>query len=177
MKNITWYWNMIHYCVYLFFINVFKLMNYLNPLYYILKIKRVRQYYAKRGIDNMQGLITTVSNNPKIGINSIHAGGLMGGLVIFLLFGIFNCSQILFSSSLGDWIFRNQTNSILFLTFLIIPALLFNYFALFQEDKYLDYFKEFDDMDASNKTKYYWMSLVVVVFIVSFFIVSFKFTR
>lgn len=168
---------MVHYCIYLFFINVFKLMNYLNPLYYILKAKCVKQSYAKRGIDDMQELITDVSNNPQIGINSIHAGGLMIGLTGFLLFGLFDCSQLLFSTSLDDLVFKNKNINMLFLLCLIVPSFLFNYFTLFKESKYLDYFKEFDKMDDGDKTKYYWMSLIVVIVIVSFFVVSFKFTR
>src|SRR6185437_14309258 len=177
MGKITWYWNMIHYSVYLFFTNLFTLMNYINPLYYILKISSVKRFYSKRGIDDMQGLTKTVVNNPKVGINSIHSGGLMGGLIVFLLFGIFNYSQVLFSASLGDWVFSNQTNDILFLSGLIIPSLLFNYLILFKRNKFLEYFKEFDTMDASKKTKYYCMSLIVVLFIISFFIVSFRFTK
>jgi len=177
MRDITWYWNMVHYCIYLFFINVFKLMNYLNPLYYILKIKGVKRYYAKHGVDDMQGLTTRVSNNPKTGINSIHAGGLMIGLIGVLLFGIFDYSQLFFSASLDDLVFRNDTNDTLFLLCLIILSFLFNYLTLFKGNKYLEYFKEFDEMDGAKKIEYYWMSLIVVLFIISFFIISFKFTR
>jgi hypothetical protein len=137
----------------------------------------VKKAYLKRGIGDIQETTKNVVNNPKFGINSIHAGGFMGGMVIFLIFGIFNCSQLLFSESLGDWVFKNQTNDMLFLFGLIAPSLLFNYFILFKDSRYLEYFKEFAVLDAREKIKYYWMSLVVVVFIVCFFIVSFKFTR
>jgi hypothetical protein len=175
MKNITWYWNMIHYCVYLFFINIFKLMNYINPLNYVLKIRRIKQSYSKRGVDDIETLISTVSNNPKTGINSIHAGGLMIGLTGFLLFGIFDYSQLLFSTSLDDLVFKNQTNGMLFLLALIVPSLLFNYFTLFRGNRYLTYFKEFDKIEINEKKKYYWMSFIIILFIVAFFITSFKF--
>jgi hypothetical protein len=177
MRKITWYWNMVHYCIYLFFTNLFTWMNYLNPLYYISRMSSVKKVYSKRGIDDIQELTKSVVNNPKIGINSIHAGGLMGGLIGLLLFGIFDCSQIFFSVSLDNLIFENQTNDLLFIIILVISSLLFNYFILFKGNKYLEYFKEFDEMDASEKTKYYWMSFFVVLLIVSFFIFSFRFTR
>jgi hypothetical protein len=177
MRNITWYWNMIHYCVYLFFNNVFIWMNYLNPLTYVSEIPGVKRFYAKRGVNDMQGLTRTVANNPKSGINSIHAAGLMGGLIIILLFGLFDCSQLLFSISLDDLIFKNQTNDTLFISTLITLSLLFNYFTLFKGNKYLEYFREFDEMDATEKNKYYWISFIVVLLIVSFFIFSFRFTR
>jgi hypothetical protein len=177
MKDFTWYWNMVHYCIYLFVVNVFKLMNYLNPLYYILKIRGVKRYYAKHGVDDMQGLTTTVSNNPKTGINSIHAGGLIIGLTGFLLFGIFDCSQLFFSISLDDLVFKNDTNGTLLVLCLFVLSFLFNYITLFRGNKYLEYFKEFDKIEASEKTIYYWMSLIVVTFIIAFFIISFKFTR
>lgn len=133
--KIVWYWNVIHYSVYVFMKN----QSFSQP--------------------------------------TIHAGGFMGGLLMFFTWGIFNCCQPLFSISLGDWIFKSNTNGILFLIGIIIPSFLFNYFVLFREDKYFDYFEEFDKLDKKDLKKYYWVSIVSIVFIGSFFICSFKFTR
>jgi hypothetical protein len=177
MKKITWYWNLMHYSIYRWFNTLFRLINYINPIIYFYKIPGIKRFYAKRGIGNMKTLTEDIAGNPKIGINSINAGGVVGGLLVLLTFGIFNCSQIFFSISLGDIALKNSANEILFIAFLLAPSLLFNYFTLFKENKYLKYFKEFDEMDASEKTKYYWISLFVFLLILLFFIFSFRFTR
>jgi hypothetical protein len=109
---------------------------------------------------------------------SIHAGGLMIGLTGFLLFGLFDYSQIFFSISLDDLVFRNDNNAVIFLLFFIAaPSLIFNYFTLFKANKYLQYFTEFDGLDKNELKKYYWMSSILILLMASFFIVSFKFTK
>ena len=177
METIFWYWNMVHYCIYLFFNNISNLMNYINPLYYFLKIPSVKRFYAKRNIDDMHGAIRNVVNNPSTGINSVQAFGLLGGLLVLLLMGIYNTCQLFFTVSISDWIFSNTTNSLEFLCFTIAPALLINYFVVFKEDRYLEYFKEFEKIDAHQIKKYYVISLITVIFIFSFFLVSFKFIK
>jgi len=152
-------------------------MNYINPFSYFLKSPTVKNFYAKRGINDMQGIVKNVANNPITGINSIQSGGVMIGLIGFLLFGIFNYSQIFFSKSLTDWTFENNTNDIIFLACIIIPSLLFNYFTLFKNNKYLEYFKVFEGFSDVKKNKYCWLSFIIILIISLFLIYSFKFLR
>ncbi|MDB5134184.1 MAG: hypothetical protein JWP37_787 [Mucilaginibacter sp.] len=177
LKKIVWYWNLMHYNVYQGFNSFFRLINYINPISYIDKVPYIKRFYEKKGISDFKAFVGDIASNPKSGFNRLQAGALMVGLSVLLVFGAFNCSQILFTISLGDLVLKNGTSENLFNLFLVTTSLLFNYFTLFKGSKCLKYFKEFDEMDASEKTKYYWISLVVVLSIMTFFIYSFKFTR
>jgi hypothetical protein len=108
---------------------------------------------------------------------SIHAGSFMILLVGIIDWAIFNVCQIFFQTPLSDWIFKKDTNDILFLVFLTAPAILFNYFILFRHDKYLKYFSELDKINSDEKSKNTWVSIVTVIFIVAMFIVSFKYVK
>jgi len=108
---------------------------------------------------------------------TIHAGGIMGFLVMIIDWGIFNISQIFFTISLSDWAFKNNNTDLIFLAIQIIPAFIFNYFMLFRDNKYVDYFAEFDEMKSNEKNKSFWISSVSILFIIAFFIVSFKYVR
>ena len=48
---------------------------------------------------------------------------------------------------------------------------------LFRGNKYVVYFAEFDEMKPNEKNKGFWMSSVSILFIVAFFVVSFKYVR
>jgi len=101
----------------------------------------------------------------------------MGFLVMIIDWGIFNISQIFFTISLSDWAFKNNNTDLIFLGIQIIPAFIFNYFMLFRDNKYVDYFAEFDEMKSNEKNKSFWISSVSILFIIAFFIVSFKYVR
>jgi len=108
---------------------------------------------------------------------TINAGAFMGILLINIDWGIFNLCQFFFQDSLGDWLFKNGTNEILFLCIIIAPAFLFNYLLLFKDDKYVEYFSEFDEMKSDEKNRYMWGSVITVLLIWVFFIFSFKYIR
>ncbi|WP_295653922.1 hypothetical protein [uncultured Mucilaginibacter sp.] len=108
---------------------------------------------------------------------TIHAGSFMGILVMNIDWALFNVCQLFFHESLSDWSFKNQTNGALFLGTIILPAFLFNYFLLFKNSKYVAYFAEFDDFNSDKKQRYFWVSIVSILLIWMFFLLSFKFTR
>ena len=108
---------------------------------------------------------------------TMHAGGFMGILLINIDWSIFNFCQYFFQFSLSDWIYKNGTNQILFLCILLAPAFFFNYFFLFKDDEYLEYFSEFDNMKSDEKNRYMWVSIITVLLIWIFFIFSFKYIK
>ena len=108
---------------------------------------------------------------------TIHAGAFMGILIMNLDWSIFNICQLFFQASLGDWIFKNSTNGILFLIIISIPAFIFNYFILFKNNRYSEYFEEFDKMVLGERRKYTWISVAIVLLIWALFFYSFKYTR
>ena len=60
---------------------------------------------------------------------------------------------------------------------LLVPSFLFNYYFLFKDDEYVEYFSEFDEMKSDEKKRYMWISIIAVLLIWVFFIFSFKFMR
>jgi hypothetical protein len=175
-KNIVWYWNLVHYHLFLFLKKAHFLFSYINPFRLFYKIPGIKKFYAKHGIKDMNKFVDEVGfNNPVTGINSIWAGMYMGGLLILLEYSIFNFIQAFLGKSLIQYIYRDQENKILFLLLLLTFAGLINYFTLFKNDRYLTYFKEFEQMPKQEKKKYPWVSFVVVLLILLIFIGGFAF--
>ena len=108
---------------------------------------------------------------------TIHAGSFMVILIANLDWSIFNLCQFFFQISLSDWIYRSSANEILFLFIIGLPAFILNYFILFKDDKYLEYFEEFDGMTLGEKSKYTWVSVAIVLLILIGFFYSFKSIR
>jgi len=179
-RNFVWYWNMIHYCIYSYFFTIRNWIRIGGPVYYWDKIPPLKRYFNKRGVD-IERVVRTVTNNTRLEMVSIYAGVVMGGLVIFLIVGIFNCSQLLFTQSISQpishWISKNRFQTGLFLLALIVPSFLLNYFVLFKQNKYLKYFKEFEKIDRTTIKRYYFFSFVIIAILSTFFFISQRFTK
>jgi uncharacterized BrkB/YihY/UPF0761 family membrane protein len=50
-----------------------------------------------------------------------------------------------------------------------------NYYTLYKEKKYLNYFEEFNSLPKERKTKYSWLCFGFIIFIILFLIGSFMF--
>lgn len=166
VKNIIWYWNLIHYYFFLSQNKAYLLFMYINPITYINKISRVKNFYAKGGIKDMNKFIY---RNRIMG--NRYGNGSTGGLLVLSGYSIFNFIQA-FS---GRFLLKDITSQILLILALLVPALLFNHFVLFKNDKYLTYFKEFEKMPKSDKQKYAWLSFTIVLLVLSICVGSFIF--
>jgi hypothetical protein len=160
------FWNIVHYFVYRGNYKLHLWFNYINPIRLILLIPVVRRFYAKKGIDIIEEG-EKAFKRPDIGISSIWAGGFMYVLVFLICFGVVNYFSGIMRLDFTLKLFH-------FIILLSIPFVI-NYFLLFKQDKYLTYFKEFEIMRKEEKKRWAWISFVVIIAILLFFIGSFVF--
>lgn len=172
MKQIEWFWNLLHYNLYRLDIKASRIFNYLNPIYWINKIPKIRKHYLKHGIDDMNEFMQETFENSKNGSSTIVAGGAMGVLIIFIEVSILNITSGILKYPLYD---KEWTISIeiIALIILILPAMLLNNFLLFRKDKYLVYFREFAQLPKGKANYYGWLTFISIIAIITFFISSF----
>lgn len=174
MKNIELFWNIVYYGIYRFDVYLRYLVGYLNPFKAIHKIKGMQQYYSAQGVNDMNKLRNRILGNRESGISSIRSGGAIGGLLALIEYGLINVIQKITGSNLIEKIWQTNTGFIIYLISLLLPVILINNYLLFQRNKYLKYFDEFDELGAKKKQLYSWISFLTVVFIVSLFFLSFN---
>jgi len=164
LEKLYRFWNMIHYFIFIWQNNIFLLIDYINPITWLLKINSIQNFYKKNGIDNINEFINkTTFENKEYGISIISAGIHMGGLLVLMEYSIFNFIQVINDSSLIQYVWEDKVHSIIFITALLVPPGLINYFMLFRKDKYLGYFKKFDKMPKHKKRAYGWKAFFAVL--------------
>jgi hypothetical protein len=173
MKKIEWLWNVVYYNLYLLDIKISYLFNFINPIYWLNKIPAVKKYHLKHGVDDMNTLTNRTFNNPKSGLSSIWAGSAMGGLLVLVGYGLFNVVEAITNKPQINTIWKDGLHFSLYFILLLLPVIIINNYLLFRKNKYLNYFKEFEKLTNKQRTTYRWVSLIVVVLILFFFIGSF----
>jgi len=174
MKNISWYWNLLHFYLFIWFKHAHSIFNQLNPITYFFKIPIVKNFYAKRGISDMNKFADeVVFNDREKGIIIIWAGVQIGGIFIFIEYAIFNIVQGCIGKSLINQIWENKVYASLFVIMLLSAAGLFNYFVVFRNDMYLKYFNEFEKLPKKSKRNYGWLSFLAIILILVFLVFSF----
>lgn len=148
-----------------------NLFNY--PIQLLLRNDTVKKLYAKRGVENPEDVVKDAVNNSKTGTNSIIAGIHMGGLLVMLEYSIFNFIQALLGKSLVQYFFNDVISFVFFLITFLLPAGIVNYFLLYKKNKYLKYFKKFDQAIKNNTRKYGWRSFFIVLFFYILVVFSF----
>lgn len=174
MNTITYYWNMIHYYLFIWQVTLYKLLDYVNPFTYLFMIPKIKKFYSKHGVSDMNKFTDQrIFNAPTQGLNLIWAGINLSGLIIIFEYGLFNIIQSCLGRNLIQYIWENGICKFLFVAvLLIIPAVL-NYLLVFKEERYLSYFSRFEKMDDHKKTKYGWLCGVFNLLVWIFFILSF----
>jgi hypothetical protein len=158
------FWNIVHYSVYRADYKLHLLFNKINPLRLLFKLHHSKRNFEKLGVDPMNAL-NEAFKRPDIGISSIRAGGFMYILVFLICFGLVNIFCGLSQISIRLRLYH-------FMIF-VIASLVVNYFLLFQQKKYLAYFKEFEKMPKEEKKKWALLSSLAIIGIILFFIGSF----
>lgn len=141
----------------------FRISPISNGIY---KLPFAKKHFEKKGYDPVETL-KEAFRRPDIGISSIFAGGLMGGLIAFFCLSLFIYYQGI--------VRRVDTITPFIALLMLTPAFAVNHLFLFKNDKYLKYFKEFDTMPRKWKIKWAWISLGLFLGIMAFFIGSFVF--
>jgi len=158
------FWNIVHYFVYRGVYKFYLLSNKINPFKLIHRLPYLKRLYEKQGI-NIRNSIDEAFKRPDIGLSSIWAGAIMYVLVLLICFGLVN-----YYSGIMRLDFTLKLSH--FLVLLSIPFVI-NHFLLFKQNKYLAYFKEFEIIPKEEKKKWAWLSFLIIIGILLFFIGSF----
>jgi hypothetical protein len=161
MKNLVWYWNMVHYFLNKWEVVTQSIFNY--PVLLLMRNDKVKEMYAKRGVQNPEEAVKHAVNSSKTGTNGIIAGIHMGGLLVMLELSIFNFIQVIAGKFLIQYFLKDAFSVMLLLIVFLVPAGVVNYFILFKDDKYLRYFNKFDKTLKGKNRKYGWISFFIVL--------------
>lgn len=168
-----WFWNLIHYNMYVFYQKAHLMFNLINPFRRLYNIRYIKEYMSRRGVKDLNKLIDNAYSNPRTGISILWAGIFMGGILIIVEYSFFNLIQIFIGKSLVQYIWNNSLNKILFAILLLIPAGLVNYFIIFRKNRYIEYFNEFKNIPRGQSIKNGWICFAFIIFILLFLISSF----
>ncbi len=159
-------WNIVHYFVYRGFYRFHVVTEKINPLRLIFRMPSVKRFYARKGVDVLSE-VDKAWQNPEAGLSNMFAG-----IVMHVLIGMI-CSGIIFFY-IGIFKIDFTVRLIPAVVVFLIP-LVVNHLVLFKQDKYLNYFKELDEMKPARRRRWMWTSLGVVAGITIFAIGSFSY--
>lgn len=163
VKKFIWFLNMVYYVLYKLDFKLHLFFNRANPFNLIHKIPFQKKKYEIEGV-NINESLNESFKRPDIGISSMRAGGLIGMIFFFFLLGILNLYFEFITSSISLQLYH--------LVILGGVSLLIYYFVILKNDKYLNYFKEFERMSKKEKRKWAWISLIMSLLIITFWIFS-----
>ena len=125
------------------------------------KLPFQKRMYAKKGVNIIEE-INKAFERPDIGLSSIVSGGAMYGLFFFFCFGVLNFGMRFLNFYLESYQIKLNLQAYHFIV-LVILSIVVNHFLLFKNDKYLVYFKEFKKMLKKDKTKWAWISFLLIL--------------
>lgn len=169
-KKIFWYWNLVHYFLFTFQNIIYDVLVCMSPFHWVYKFEVFNRRYNKIKYTNVKTFLVKNSIN---GINVINAGIQMGILFMLLEYSVFNIIQAIFKIPLLQFIWNIEFYKFVFIAILFFPQGIFNYFVLFKNKRYLNYFHEFELMTVQNRKKYGWISFIFILLI--FFVVFLSF--
>ena len=150
------FWNIILYFAYRADIKLTWYFYKYIGAFLFLNLPFMKKRYEKGGIKDPVAHLMEVHKRPDIGFSSFFAGGLVCGSQGSFLLGLFMC-------------FPNRQLPIEILAVCLVAIVLFDYIMLLHKNKYLKYFKEFDQKPRKWKVKWAWISLGVILFQFAFF--------
>ncbi len=161
----VWLSNIVFFNLFRFERKTQKFFTY--PVLLFLRNKKVKESYKKRGVSNSEKEVVKALENPEVGISSILSGGHFIVLFFLLTFRIVN-----FTSGY----LRTEFNLKLpHFAVMAIFSYVFAYWISFRQDRYLEYFREFENLPKSKKKVSAWISFFIVLGVWVFCIGSFVF--
>ncbi|CAM3499391.1 hypothetical protein AEQU2_02766 [Aequorivita lipolytica] len=163
MENII---NIFHYCIYLIDCKLHFLSNKINPFLLLYKIP----YFKRKAKENGESFLDVYNDtyiNKEFGLSLFFSAGITGGVIFILMIGLFKLTTYIFR-------FEILLNSVIYILFGVITYLLC-YFLIFIKDKYLVYFKKYENWSHSERRKYIVYSILFTIISICFFFVSLLF--
>ena len=165
--------NIIHYKLFVWFKFIDKITSYINPFWWIVEIPFVKRFHKKKGIEDFRKLMDEEVFSHKVtGFNITYAGIVIGSLLGLIIFSLFNLLQVLIQKPLINFFWENPIIRILFVISLcIIPWKICDK-LIFNDDKYLKYFQEFEKQSENWKRKWTWITLSIIIGVILIFALS-----
>ncbi len=167
MNKVLLFWQKLHYNVYRFHLFVSDKIIGL-PFDLLLNNKHIVKLYKKRGVENPADLVRKATTRPDIGPVNWKTDGTMILFIASLFFSFLN-----FITAIAGYMIWANWSFLVYLILIGVPSVLINYFALWKDDKYLAYYKEFDKEPKQERLKWAWISFITVILILLLLIFSF----
>lgn len=165
-QRIELWLNIVHYCIYRAENRRYILFNKLNPFLLLGKIPAVKRKFEEEGTSHKE-VVNKLWTDRRYGFGVMISGGVLVIIVFLILLAIFDMlSSLLLNQISFSW----QP----FVTCMVF-AYIICHFSVFQNDKYISYFKKFDKKSRQEKRKYGLLSLAFVVGALVLWIYSFRF--
>lgn len=164
MKRIEKFLNFIHFCIYKLDYRLHMLSNKLNPFLLIGKLPAVKKKFEEQGTTHLD-VVNKLWTDKRNGFGIMISGGGLAIIVFLIIWSIF---LVLNSFLITPFKFSWQP-------FAICMGLAFTvcHYAVFQRDKYIRYFKEFEKWSSREKWKYGLLTFSFIVGAITLFIYSF----
>lgn len=166
----SWLLNIVLYNLFRFEKRTQKFFTY--PVLLFLKNKKVREIIKKRGVSNPEKEVVKALEDPEVGICSILARVHFIVLFFLLTFGVVNFVSGYLRS---DWFLRTEFNLKLTHAAIAIFSYGFAFWFSFRQNRYLEYFKEFEKLPKNKKMRSAWKTFFIVLGVWAFGIGSFFF--
>ena len=165
MRKIEYFINIIHYNIYLYDYKLHRKFSKINPFMLIHKLPFQKRKYKKENIDIFKDLDNTFKD-PTYGFSSVRAGGIMYLLSLLFAFSLFMYSVGIMKRNIEGF----------FIFIIAFPFAILIYYTVLYNDKYLLYFKKFDQESSRWKRKWSFITIGFIIFIILFLIGSFNFS-
>jgi hypothetical protein len=159
------YLNILHYCIYKFEYKLHLISNKLNPILWIYKLPYLKRKFEEKGISDVEKEFNKAFANKENGLSIMVSGGAIIGIVFFLILSLVILLKRLFNMDLALEISH--------FVFIAVLSIILCYFFIFKNDKYLAYFKKYENWSRTERLKYGWISLTTISLVIILFFISF----
>lgn len=160
MKNSL---NIFHYSIYLMHYKLHLLTNKINPFRLLHKLPFQKRKYQQLGID-IDEEVNKAFRNKEYGLSTMVSGGLVIGVVFILLFSL--------PKIIINILNLNVVLNEYFFVFISVISFVICYYLVFQKDKYLEYFKEYETWTRKDLIKKVWISFGFIIGVILLFFMS-----
>ena len=147
-------WHFIYYSIYRLDYKLHLFTNKINPILYIYKIDKVKNYFNKKGKSPVKDFNKSYENRD-YGFSILLSQIIIHSLLFALLVGIFNLSLIIFNIFI-------DLKPFMFMAILVVSISL-NLLILIRNKDYKKSFLEFDNYKKERKAIYFLLSFVAVI--------------
>lgn len=160
------FWNTIYYFIYRADYKFHLGFRYVNPFYYLNLTPFAKKLSQKKGVNDLNGEIDKVFENPANGISTYRADLIMHGLVFFVFWALNN----FFNAIIKE---MPNASFIFFMASGLIASLSINYFLSNRNSQYLKYFSRIKKWPKRKRILGSLLTFLYIVFIFALLILSF----